>query len=141
AVAVADNHCALTGCELAARVAGLAAILRNLPQRIGLLGDNGTEWAIAQLAAWTAGKTVVPMPSFFSRLQLEHVLRDAGVDHVVTTCEAVGLANTLGVGITPASARGADCFPEPIEGGGLIVYTSGSTGRPKGVCHGLKQID
>ncbi len=141
AVAVADDHCALTGSELAARVAGLAAILRDRPQKIGLLGDNGTEWAIAQLAAWTAGKTVVPMPSFFSRLQLEHVLRDAGVDHVVATREAVGLANTLGVGITPASARAADCFPEPIMGGGLIVYTSGSTGRPKGVCHGLKQID
>jgi long-subunit acyl-CoA synthetase (AMP-forming) len=141
AVAMADDHSVLTGNELLTQVAGLAAILRDLPQRIGLLGANGTEWAAAQLAAWTVGKTVVPMPAFFSRLQLEHVLRDAGIDHVIATREALGLATTLGLGVTPASAQSADAFPEPLEGGGVIVYTSGSTGWPKGVCLGLRQID
>ena len=141
AVAMADDHSVLTGSELATRVAGLAAALRDLPQRIGLLGGNGTEWAVAQLAAWTAGKTVVPLPSFFSRLQLEHVMRDAGIEQVVATREAIDLAATLGIGITPASAQSDDSFPEPLEGAGAIVYTSGTTGRPKGVCLGLKQID
>ena len=75
AVAMADDHSVLTSSELVNRVAGLAAVLRPLPQRIGLLGCNGTEWAVAQLAAWTAGKTVVPLPLFFSRLQLKHVMR------------------------------------------------------------------
>lgn len=141
AVAMADDYGVLTGSELVTRVAGLAAALRTLPQRIGLLGSNGTEWAVAQLAAWTAGKTVVPLPSFFSRLQLEHVMRDAGIDHVVATREAVNLAATLGIGVTPASAQSDDSFPEPIEAAGVIVYTSGTTGRPKGVCLGLQQID
>ena len=141
AVAMADDHGVLTGSEFVTRVTGLAAVLRTLPQRIGLLGGNGTEWAVAQLAAWTAGKTVVPLPSFFSRLQLEHVMRDAGIDQVIATREAIDLATTLGVGITPASAQSNDSFPEPLEGAGVIVYTSGTTGRPKGVCLGLEQID
>jgi len=141
AIAMADDHSVLTGSELVARVAGLAAALRMLPQRIGLLGGNGTDWAVAQFAAWSAGKTVVPLPSFFSRLQLEHVMRDAGINQVVATRESIDLAATLGVGITPASAQSDDCFPEPLEAAGVIVYTSGTTGRPKGVCLGLQQID
>lgn len=139
--AMSDDNGALTGGDLVARIAGLAAILRNRPQRIGLLGAHGTDWAVAQLAAWAAGKTVVPMPAFFSRLQLEHVLRDAGIDHVVATREAEGLAKALKVGFTPASHRCAESLPAPSEGGGMIVYTSGSTGRPKGVLLGLDQID
>ena len=105
--AMSDDNSVLTRGELAARVAGLAEEFRDLPRVIGLLGANGTDWAVAQLAAWSAGKTVVPLPTFFSRLQLEHVLRDAGVDHVVATSDAVGLAAALGVGITPVSNRRA----------------------------------
>ena len=74
ATAMSDDNGALTGGDLVARVAGLAAILRDRPQTIGLLGAHGTDWAVAQLAAWAAGKTVVPLPAFFSHLQLEHVL-------------------------------------------------------------------
>jgi long-chain acyl-CoA synthetase len=138
---MSDDHAVVTTGDLIARVTGLAQVLRDRPQRIGLLGANGTEWAVAQLAAWTAGKTVVPMPVFFSRLQLEHVLRDAGIGHVIATSEAVGLAATLGVGVTPASERGSETFPKSSEGAGVIVYTSGSNGRPKGVQLGLEQID
>jgi long-subunit acyl-CoA synthetase (AMP-forming) len=139
--AMSDDNGVLTGGGLVARVAGLAGVLHARPQRIGLLGAHKTDWAVAQLAAWAAGKTVVPMPAFFSRLQLEHVLRDAGIDHVVATREAEGLAKALKVGFTPATQWCTESFPTPSEAGGVIVYTSGSTGRPKGVRLGLKQID
>ena len=68
-------------------------------------------------------------------------MRDAGIDQVIATREAIDLATTLGTGITPASAQSDDSFLEPLEGAGVIVYTSGTTGRPKGVCLGLQQID
>jgi long-subunit acyl-CoA synthetase (AMP-forming) len=139
--AMSDDDSALTRGELAARVAGLAEDFRDLPQVVGLLGANGTEWAVAQLAAWAAGKTVVPLPTFFSQPQLEHILRDAGVDHVVATRDAIGLAAALGARTTPVSDRQAESFPAPARGAGVIVYTSGSTGRPKGVRLGLEQID
>ena len=98
----------LLGAELVARVAGLAEEFSGLPQVIGLLGANGTDWAVPQLAAWTAGKTVVPLPTFFSRLQLEHVLRDAGIDHVIATEDAASAAAGLGSASTanlPAARR------------------------------------
>jgi long-subunit acyl-CoA synthetase (AMP-forming) len=139
--AMSDDKAALARGELAARVAGMAEGLGDLPHVIGLLGVNGTDWAVAQLAAWTAGKTVVPLPTFFSLPQLEHVLRDAGITHVIATRDALGLAAALGVDTTPVFDRCTETFPSPTPGAGVIVYTSGSTGHPKGVRLGLEQID
>jgi long-subunit acyl-CoA synthetase (AMP-forming) len=139
--ALSDEKSTLSHADLAVRVAGLTQDIRDLPQVIGLLGANGTEWAVAQLAAWAAGKTVVPLPAFFSLPQLKHVLRDAGIAHVIATRDALSLALALGVGATPVSDRRAGILPELAPGAGMIVYTSGSTGRPKGVRLGLEQID
>jgi long-subunit acyl-CoA synthetase (AMP-forming) len=138
---MSDDNTRLTRGDLAARVAGLAEGFRELPQVIGLLGADGTDWAVAQLAAWAAGKTVVPLPTFFSLPQLQHILGDAGVEHVVATSDALPLASPLGISTTPLSERRAEAFPVPTPGAGIIVYTSGSTGRPKGVRLGLEQID
>ena len=140
-VAMSDDEDAVSGHDLIARVAGLAQEFSALPPVIGLLGANGIDWAAATLAAWMSGKTVVPMPTFFSRLQLEHVLRDAGIDHVIATENAASAAAGLGVGITTISRRRADTRAAPTQGAGMIVYTSGSTGRPKGVRLGIEQID
>lgn len=141
AVAMSDDEGGISGHDLIARVAGLAEEFSALPPVIGLLGANGVDWAAAALAAWMSGKTVVPMPTFFSRLQLEHVLRDAGIDHVVATEDAASAAAGLGVGITAISRQRADKRAVRTQGAGMIVYTSGSSGRPKGVRLGIEQID
>jgi long-chain acyl-CoA synthetase len=141
AVVMSDDRGSVTGHELVARVAGLAEEFVALPQVVGLFGANGIDWAIAALAAWMSGKTVVPMPTFFSRLQLEHVLRDAGITQVITTHDALATATALGVGVIPVAQKRAEQTPLMSSGAGMIVYTSGSTGRPKGVRLGLEQID
>ncbi len=141
ATAISDESTSLTRAGLAARVSGFAEELRPLPQTIGLLGENGVDWAIAQLAGWLAGKTVVPLPTFFSGAQLGHIVADTGITHVITTAGARELALKLGVAPIGVSLARREMFPQPAPGGGQIIYTSGSTGRPKGVRLALTQIN
>ena len=69
ATAIGDDQGSLTRAGLSARVAAFAAELRDLPGTLGLIGENGVEWTIAQLAGWLAGKIIVPIPAFFSAEQ------------------------------------------------------------------------
>jgi long-subunit acyl-CoA synthetase (AMP-forming) len=121
------------------RVAGAAAELAALPPVVGLLAEDGIDWVIADLAAGAAGKTLVPIPPFFSAQQIAHLIADAGVAHVLTDERLQPLIQPLGVPCSPVPCREAAALPE-IAGGGRIIYTSGSTGTPKGVRLGGAQI-
>ncbi len=141
ATALSDDAISLTRAGLAARVAGFAEELRSLPQVVGLIGENGAEWAIAQLAGWLAGKMVVPLPTFFSGAQLGHIIGETGITHVIATAGGQELASKLGTTTIGVSSARREAFPQATAGAGQIIYTSGSTGRPKGVRLALAQID
>lgn len=138
---ISDGRATLTRAGFAARAYSVASALCPLPERIGILAENGIDWAVAQIGGWIAGKVVVPLPLFFSTEQLGHIVRDAGLTHAVTTVSTAKLAAELG--LTSTNTFHADRKPafESRPGAGQIVYTSGSTGRPKGVRLGLDQID
>jgi long-subunit acyl-CoA synthetase (AMP-forming) len=140
-LAVSDRHGQLSRHELLARVTSLAAALKGQSRTIGIYAPNGLGWVIAQLACAIAGKIVVPLPTFFSPVQLGHVVRDASVELILATEQTAALAvqsgmptnvldiHRLGVGLS-----------DVIDGFGQIIYTSGSTGQPKGVRHESGQI-
>jgi long-chain acyl-CoA synthetase len=93
--------------------------------------DNGPDWAIADLAAWSAGVVHVPLPAFFTADQCAHVLDAAGVDAVASDSLADGA-------VWPGTAlrlqrRVASPVPMP-PGTVKLSFTSGSTGRPRGAC-------
>ena len=132
-IAMSDNRCALTHADLAAWVAGAAADLGRGPETVGILGENGVNWAVAYLAAGLAGKTVVPVPTFFSREQLAHLAQDASIERVIATDALAAAQYRLPVPVHVLSRRHASAGAMPEGEGGLIIYTSGSTGRPKGV--------
>ncbi|MFA5951768.1 MAG: AMP-binding protein [Hyphomicrobium sp.] len=138
---ISDQHTSLTRAGLSARVADYASSLAPLPKCVGLLGENGVDWVIAQLAGWMAGKLVVPLPMFFSPEQLGHVVSDAGLRYAMTTSSAAPLALRLGLVALPPTKARQESLPKPIAGGGQLIYTSGSTGRPKGVLHSINQLD
>jgi long-subunit acyl-CoA synthetase (AMP-forming) len=128
----------VTAAGLEEPVARMAQALRRArPRMLGLLADNGPNWLIADLAAERAGVPLVPLPAFFTRQQLEHVVAATGMDALL--CESPQLALTLGF------RQGElwftrDAQPTALpEGTAKITFTSGTTGTPKGVCLGAAQ--
>ncbi|WP_370673777.1 AMP-binding protein [Pleomorphomonas sp. PLEO] len=141
AKAFADAEHDLDRREFLAAVSNLAAQLQRAPGVVGLLMPNGVTWAVAVIAAAAAGKTIVPLPTFFSAGQIAHIVADAGVELILIdgqteTEQALKGFATLVVKVdTEASS-----LPQPASDFGMIIYTSGSTGTPKGVRLGERQI-
>ena len=113
-------------------MAGAAAEIAALPLVVGLLAEDGIDWVVADLAASAAGKTLVPIPAFFSRDQISHLIADAGVAHVLTDSRLRALVHSMGVPCGEIPRREESVIPK-IPGASRVIYTSGSTGTPKGV--------
>lgn len=137
AFAEAENHLHWRG--LLRRVSGAAAMLTGCPDPIGLLAPSSIDWLVADLAGWAAGKTIVPLPHFFSDAQLEHIVRDAGIKTIMADAsqhDRLGCSGILRIALPKAEAEAT----LPAMQGRRIVYTSGSTGNPKGAVLGPEQI-
>jgi long-subunit acyl-CoA synthetase (AMP-forming) len=116
-----------------------------------VLGDNGTGWAITDLALHVGGMVSVPLPAYFTASQVWHALDDAGVD--VVLAEDTGAARELLPGWRLLGVSGRTGFtlfkrvldpaqrPPLPRGTAKITYTSGSTGSPKGVCLSAQQLE
>lgn len=149
-IALQDQDNALSYADLLVTVEQLATRLQaSSPRVVGLLADNGTAWALADLAALAAGIPIIPLPLFFSPGQIAHVIRTAGIDQVLTdqparltaalqleatSCEAfhgplqmVSLPATAGRELPPGTHK--------------VTFTSGTTGEPKGVCLGREEME
>lgn len=151
-IAIDDGNEQLTFSRLLEAAEHLAARLRVVsPRAIGLLADNGIGWVLADLAAMIAAVPIVPLPPFASRAQLEHALRSAGIDYVVTDqqariCEVLAPSahvaltsftrQLLGIQIpmqAPACELAPDCWK--------VTFTSGTTADPKGVCLSMATLE
>jgi len=131
--------------ELAQSVGGLSQELEATnANTTAIFAPNGLEWVIADLSVAFAGKTMVPLPTFFSEIQLRHIIQDAGVDRILATRDTRAQAEALGPPVTEVILDGPAA---PLQNGqnrgreaGRIIYTSGTTGTPKGVRLGDAQI-
>lgn len=73
--------------ELAERARRVAAAFRNAGvthgERVGLLISNRIEWVELCLGAMGAGATVVPFSTWSTRQELDFLIADAGISHLV----------------------------------------------------------
>lgn len=133
--ALAEGSTRLSYAELLAEVERRSAFLRELGvRRLALALDNGSDWALWDLAALRADLVCVPLPGFFSAEQRQHVLDSAGIDTVVTgdTAAFAPLGfRPLTVGLCQRRPAQVAALPARTA---KITYTSGTTGQPKGVC-------
>jgi long-chain acyl-CoA synthetase len=122
------------------RIGAMAVAAGSLPGVVGVLGANCIDWVVADLGCKWAGRTVVPLPPFFSPAQLAHVVQDAGIAAVLATEALMPLAS--GLGLPVAAINRDEATPPPLRPGWRsVAYSSGSTGNPKGALLGDRQAD
>lgn len=116
---------------------------------IGIFLENSPAWAIADIALFAGNKTCVPLPGFFSNLQIDHIIEDAGIQQIITdkperlhnirgqlSKESITIANQS------LSLVTLDQKTQPIASDICkVTYTSGSSGTPKGVCLSKQSIE
>lgn len=111
------------------RAISYGALLQEIQMRVEMLNgvsvlgialDNGIDWVLWDLAALKAGIVCVPVPPFFTKQQVSHLLHSAGVSHLLSP-EGMRDAGTRRDGVLPNKTV-------------KVTFTSGTTGAPKGVC-------
>lgn len=139
-IALTGQTTQLTYAQLAAQIDTLATWLtaQNIG-RAGLWGENSTEWIIADLAAWKANITLVPLPRFFSTAQLQHVITQAQLPCLLVCGDIAPVADVNERKNSPVANIYLDQLTgsenaTAIDSIAKITFTSGTTGTPKGVC-------
>jgi long-chain acyl-CoA synthetase len=138
----------LTYAELGARIRGVVGRLRaegvKPGDRVAIFSENRAEWAIADLAAMSTGRVVVPIFATLPQDQAAFIARHAGC--VLALCgnadlqsklaDVEGLRTALLDEVIGDEVTDADWAAEVDavrpDAPATIIYTSGTTGLPKG---------
>lgn len=140
---------ALTWRQLHTEVRTLARQLQD-SRCLGVLMDNSPAWIVTDLAALQAGCVNVPLPVFFSDEQLQHAIRDARIEAIITDKAERLVALFPGSRSTTLAIAGRQyarlsltdqpCDHRYVDTA-KVTYTSGTTGEPRGVRLPLRAME
>jgi long-chain acyl-CoA synthetase len=143
-ICVIDDQRAWKGYELYFGALHAARAIRESTDapRVGIMLPTSGLFPMTMLGTWILGRTCVPLNYLLSAAELEYVIRNAGVDTVVTVTPMLKQ-------VTPLPADVRQLRLDELHFGGLpplrrtrsrpddhvaaLLYTSGTSGRPKGV--------
>ncbi|MFH0258209.1 AMP-binding protein [Vibrio rumoiensis] len=125
--------------ELMVRVTQAGDFLRSLnAQCVALKAENSLAWMIIDLACLYENICMVPVPTFFSASQVQHVLDQSGADVLIGDWPSEG--NGGAIEGLKVSTRASSHHNQRLAGTFKITFTSGSTGTPKGVCLSVENL-
>ncbi len=148
-LAVADTQRVLTY----KRLVTLATVMRDLVlretqvPRVGIVLPSSAAMAATIYGTLWAGRTAIPINFMLQPRELEEVIRDSGIDLIITIrhfasmleklparklfLEDAGLKHRLIFALLKPRPRPPETDPHDTA---VILYTSGTSGVPKGVC-------
>ncbi|MCM1496587.1 MAG: amino acid adenylation domain-containing protein [Bacteroides sp.] len=146
--AVFDGERTLTRMELEQLINTIAVKIPAEAHHVGIMMEHTVEMIASIFAVLKVGKAYVPVEPFFPQERIEFMMRDAGVDIILTNSIYKGKSENFpcvcidpGMEAEEVSVK-SSASPEDFA---YILYTSGSTGKPKGVavrnrnvCHYVK---
>jgi amino acid adenylation domain-containing protein len=148
AVAAIYENRQLTYSDLNKKANQLARYLRGrgvgAGQVVAICMERGLEMLVGLLGVLKAGSAYVPLDPGYPVERLEHMLKDAAPQVVLTQRNLVNVLPAVGSEVLELDARSRDISKYDDEnlstaGSGVtaddlvyVIYTSGSTGRPKG---------
>ena len=116
-------------------------------QRVAVQLDNSKKWLQVDQYLTRKEKVIIPVPYFFTKGQIQHMVNVSGVDTVICGKNASLLWQSFGFEIIAclenAVLLNRKLVNPPIlpKATHKITFTSGTTAEPKGVCLSLKHIE
>jgi long-chain acyl-CoA synthetase len=147
-IALIGDEVEVSYSSLAGEISKLAEkIKKTSHQKIALIADNSVDWVIFDLACLEAEITLIPLPHFFTKTQIDEILQLEKISAVF--CDNIVFENALlpqDFAISSQQFLKFKLFERPIkeeEKSSIckLTFTSGSTGIPKPIALNAQNID